>query len=72
MDTYKMIVSSKTMSGCVKYFKENRIISTGYIIRKYKLSFEMAQEVSNIIAKRYPNIWREGREKFMKDYLGHR
>jgi hypothetical protein len=33
-------------------------------MRKFKLSLESALEICQIIEKRFPNLWREGREEF--------
>ena len=62
-----MKISPETLSQSVKYFKSTRYISTGLLMRKFKVSFEHATEISEIIKKRFPNLWREGKENFLKE-----
>jgi hypothetical protein len=64
-----MIIQPKTLSQCVKLFKSTKHISTALLMRKFKLSFESALEICQIIEKRFPNIWREGREEFNRELL---
>jgi hypothetical protein len=61
-----MNISPETLSKAVKLFKSTRIISTALLMRKFKLSFENALEICQIIEKRFPNLWREGREGFKR------
>lgn len=59
-----MNISPETLSKAIKLFKSSRIISTALLMRKFKLSLESALEICQIIEKRFPNLWREGREEF--------
>ena len=52
------------MSKCVKFFKLNGIISTTHIQMKARVDFERALIIRDQIQKRFPNLWREGRERF--------
>jgi hypothetical protein len=59
-----MNIPPETLSKAVKLFKSTRMISTALLMRKFKLSFESALEICKMIEKRFPNLWREGREEF--------
>jgi len=61
-----MYIPTETLSKAVKLFKSNRMISTALLMRKFKISCEMAIEICEIIEKRFPNLWREGREEFYR------
>ncbi len=52
------------MSKCVKFFKESHFISTANVQMKARVDFDTAVEICNQIKKRFPNLWREGRERF--------
>lgn len=67
-----MKILPKTMSEAVKLFKANGVVTPALIVRKFKLEFDGAKEICSTIEKRFPNLWRDGKEKFMKQYIGHR
>jgi hypothetical protein len=56
------MINKKIMSAAVKYFKENKIISSALLMRKFKIDCDLAIEICKIIEKRFPNLWREGRK----------
>lgn len=58
------MIDKKLMSNCVKCFKEHGVITPAFIVRKFKTNFQIAIEICDKIKKRFPNLWREGREKF--------
>lgn len=60
-----MQINSKIMSEAVKYFKLNGIISSALLMRKFKIDCKAALHIRNYIEKRFPNIWRDGKERFM-------
>lgn len=60
------------MSEVVKLFKANGVVTPALIVLKFKLEFEAANEICSTIEKRFPNLWREGKERFMKQYIGDR
>ncbi len=67
-----MKIPPEIMSKCVKFFKSNGVISSAHVQMKAKVSFDVAAEICKQIEKRFPNLWREGKEKFIKQYIGHR
>ena len=67
-----MKINPKIQSEAIKDFKKTGLTSAIFLRRKYKISLEMAIMIRDTIEKRFPNLWREGKEKFMKDYVGHR
>lgn len=67
-----MKIPLEIMSKCVKFFKSNGVISTAHVQMKARVEYETAVEICKKIEKRFPNLWREGKEKFLKQYIGHR
>ncbi len=67
-----MEVNPKILSEATKDFKKSGITSTSLLMRKHKINVEMAVMIRDTIEKRFPNLWREGQEKFIKDYIRHR
>lgn len=67
-----MKIPPEIMSKCVKFFKINGVISNTHVQMKAKVGYETAVEICKQIEKRFPNLWRVGKEKFMKDYVRHR
>ena len=67
-----MKIPTEIMSKCVKFFKSNGVITHAHVQMKARVGFEVATEICKQIEKRFPNLWREGKEKFLKQYIGHR
>jgi hypothetical protein len=59
-----MSISPETLSRAVKLFKSTRMISTSLLMRKFKLDCKAALQICELIEKRFPNLWREGRDEF--------
>ncbi len=64
-----MKINPEIMKACVKHFKLVGNITSHIIIRHHKLSMEMAVEICNQIAKRFPNLWRDRDENYKKKYV---
>lgn len=60
-----MEIPPEMMSECVKYFKEHKFIARTYIQRKHKISSQLSQEICQKIEKRFPNLWKNGRDNFI-------
>jgi len=57
-------IEPKIMTEAVKYFKEHGIMTSALAMRRYKLQCKAALHLCTIIEKRFPNLWREGKERF--------
>lgn len=57
------MINKQVMKDAVKYFREHGIISSGIVQRKFKITGNAAVELCKSIEKRFPNLWREGRER---------
>jgi hypothetical protein len=52
-----MKIPPKTLSEAVKEFKKFGTMTIPLLMRMFKVSPQMGQEIIDVIAKRYPNLW---------------
>ncbi len=62
-----MKITPELMSACVRDFKLFGTLTYPFVIRRHKVSVDMAVEICNQIAKRFPNLWRD-RDENKKKY----
>ena len=64
-----MKIPQKLMTACVKDFKEYGTLTWPLIIRRHKVSLEMAQAITETISKRYPNLWNNREENRNRKFI---
>jgi hypothetical protein len=58
-----MKIDFYTLSESIKYFRLGNMISPHLLMRKYKVSYDMGKYICDTIERRFPNLWRHGKEK---------
>jgi hypothetical protein len=61
-----MKISPETLDWCIEYFKSDSLISNHFIMRKFKIGFDMAVAITDEIERRYPDEWKNRYENFTK------
>jgi len=54
-----MKIPQKLMSACVKDFKQFGTLTAPLLMRRHRIDAETAKEIIDLIAIRYPNLWRD-------------
>lgn len=54
-------VSTRTLA--IRYFKAHGVVSEMLLMRKFKISYDVAKSICEYIQKRYPNLWEKGKEQ---------
>lgn len=57
------------MSACVKDFKEFGSVTPPLLMRRHRIDSETAKEIIDLISLRYPNLWRDREENYLKKIL---
>lgn len=55
----------KTTSEAIKYFRKFGNISVTFLMYKFKIGYDHAEEIRAYIEKRFPNLWRDRHANFM-------
>lgn len=60
-----MKIPPTLMSQCVKDFKDQGTVTWLYLMRKYKISLDMAKVICEAIELRFPKLWENRKTNFI-------
>ncbi len=64
-----MKIPQKIMSACIADFKQWGSVTIPLLMRRHRIDTEMAKEIIELIAIRYPNLWRDREENRQKKWI---